>query len=588
MGEMSLKERFWCAFPFIITVAFVLTIIYLLITDFAMANAIMILFFSYSTLKSPLDPLFAQISLTRMRRNLMIDWIKHIEGFSKDIIHVILIPVYKEDNKLLYERIVRSINANTYPRENLIIIFVTEFKDRIARTILKEIKRKYVNVYEIIHPPETNIVRGKSSAMHYAGKVLGAIYWGRSLNIVKDTPKGVIEELEKLAKVIGPKIRGKTVIITDVDIDFIFPRKYFAYLTYTYLSMDPRERDLRIFQPGIVLINNLDEAIYFSQVIAVMTTYLSLAGLLTPTLINFSSYSLSLVLLDRIGYWRKDVIQEDSGLFWKAKMMFGKDFKVTPLFMPLFGDPIFGKSWKATMKSQWNQIVRWAFGVTDIKNIAVSDAPLRRKIPAILYLLFCKHLPWEAGFIGTITILYYVFYTTFFNFNSLTGFNFPILFILWIIITIYWILFTLSTLVVVYRAFALKKLALMSTKERISLVQYVQASHGSGDTVSLALAVPSSTLSSRDVNYSPALSMPLSSIVAPFYLNFLHPYLYKRSQQTMSKKNILKLIIFIALNPAAGFLSSLAAFRAGLIAAVKGRLKYVVSMKAGPRKRQTA
>jgi hypothetical protein len=83
------------------------------------------------------------------------------------------------------------------------------------------------------------------------------------------------------------------------------------------------------------------------------------------SLINFSSYSTSLQLIDEIGYWDTDVIPEDYRLFFKAFFKTKGKVEVEPIFLPVYNDAAEADGFWKTMVNQYEQIKRWAWGVSD-------------------------------------------------------------------------------------------------------------------------------------------------------------------------------------------------------------------------------
>ncbi|MGH7910564.1 MAG: hypothetical protein ACREOV_02465, partial [Candidatus Dormibacteraceae bacterium] len=108
--------------------------------------------------------------------------------------------------------------------------------------------------------------------------------------------------------------------------------------------------------------------------VRVMTAISTQSGLFNHSqprrLVLFSSYSVCLDTVRRVGYWDKDVIPEDSRFFWKSFFLFGADLKVRPCFLPLYGDSPESRDYAGTLLNQYNQTKRWAWGVTDIPYVA--------------------------------------------------------------------------------------------------------------------------------------------------------------------------------------------------------------------------
>jgi len=82
-------------------------------------------------------------------------------------------------------------------------------------------------------------------------------------------------------------------------------------------------------------------------------------------LIQMSVYSLSLKMLDKVGYWDTDVIPEDYRIFFKCFFKFKGRVEVEPIFLPTFVDAAESTTYWKTMGNQYEQMKRWAWGVSD-------------------------------------------------------------------------------------------------------------------------------------------------------------------------------------------------------------------------------
>ncbi len=66
------------------------------------------------------------------------------------------------------------------------------------------------------------------------------------------------------------------------------------------------------------------------------------------------------------GFWDPDVIPEDERLYWKATLQFGNDTKVIPLFVPVYGDAVLAETYWKSLKEQYKQLRRWAWGASEM------------------------------------------------------------------------------------------------------------------------------------------------------------------------------------------------------------------------------
>ena len=102
-------------------------------------------------------------------------------------------------------------------------------------------------------------------------------------------------------------------------------------------------------------------------------------------LVTFSSHAVSFQTLHDIGYWQKNIVSDDSRIFWNAFMAYGGDYTVTPIFYPISMDANLGSSFFQTLKNIYKQHRRWMWGAENIPYILFSfiknkDIPLRKKI----------------------------------------------------------------------------------------------------------------------------------------------------------------------------------------------------------------
>ncbi|KKQ97282.1 MAG: hypothetical protein UT23_C0014G0018 [Candidatus Woesebacteria bacterium GW2011_GWA1_39_12] len=119
-------------------------------------------------------------------------------------------------------------------------------------------------------------------------------------------------------------------------------------------------------------------------------------------LISTSNYSLSFKLLDEIDYWDPDKIPEDWGIFFKAYYKMKGGIEVDPIYLPIYADAAESTSFWKTIKNQYQQRKRWAWGVSDdpwiIKNYFLTPGvPFWEKTMRLLYVLQA-HFLWPVHF----------------------------------------------------------------------------------------------------------------------------------------------------------------------------------------------
>jgi hypothetical protein len=82
-------------------------------------------------------------------------------------------------------------------------------------------------------------------------------------------------------------------------------------------------------------------------------------------LINQQNYSLSYKLVSEVDYWDADKIPEDWGIFFKAYYKMKGKVEVEPIYLPIYADAAQGTSHIKTLKIQYEQLKRWAWGTSD-------------------------------------------------------------------------------------------------------------------------------------------------------------------------------------------------------------------------------
>lgn len=293
------------------------------------------------------------------------------------VTHCALIPTYTEPYQVL-QRTVAALAAQNYPEHLRIVAIITRASDANGIANVTRLRREFGHRFRaflhIKDPLLPGIVVGKSAAMAYGGPVLRRLCDRMDLD-------------------------PRTTLVTDLDSDFCLHPQYFAYLTAQFCSTP--DRLTSIWQPVPVFLNNLWKVPAAVRVMATAATQWQMFLHQNPhRLVMFSSYTLSMHLLSDVGYWDDDVIPEDSRFFWKAFFRYGERLAVRPAFITVSGDAPRGRDYATTHVSQYNQIKRWAWGVTDIPYVTARllrhpEIPWRLRARRYLVLVF-NHLTWST------------------------------------------------------------------------------------------------------------------------------------------------------------------------------------------------
>lgn len=320
-----------------------------------------IAFSVYWFYRSMTTALMAILGYFKLQTFQVYDWMGDVTNFPdwKRINHIIVVPTYKEPLPTL-RRTLDKLLEQTFPLENIHIIL--SFEDREGEparekglALQNEYAKRFGNLWVTYHPDFPGEVKGKSSNTS----------WG-----AKESKRLLIDEA---------KLDIDYVTITSEDADALLHPSYFACMTYHFL--DNPARYTTIWQGILMFYNNIWKVPLLVRIFSSSATIMSLAMLARrDRLINFSTYTASLKMIDQIGYWDTDVIPEDWRLFFKA--FFALDGKVTvePLFLPIMADAAEAEGTWSTYTNQYEQVKRWAWGVSDTPYI-VSRWIMAETIP---------------------------------------------------------------------------------------------------------------------------------------------------------------------------------------------------------------
>ena len=284
----------------------------------------------------------------KIRGAELVDWAtlaknEFPQRFSQ-IHHIIVIPTYKEPLTTL-QRTLTALSVQSVGAKQLHIMLSFEEREaeegkRKAELLTTEFGSSFGDLWTTFHPDILGEVKGKSS----------------------NTSWGAKEAKLNLVDKIGIPIENIT--ITSEDADAIFHPQYFAYLALEFL------RHLKpfnvIWQGSVTFYNNIWRVPAPVRILASIFSVNQMYILMRKDrLVNFSTYSTSLKHVHEIGYWDTDVVPEDYRLFFKSYFAKHGDFEVEPIFLPIYADAAESTHFWGTMKNQYEQLKRWAWGVSD-------------------------------------------------------------------------------------------------------------------------------------------------------------------------------------------------------------------------------
>jgi hypothetical protein len=322
-------------------------------------------------------------SLRRIQETESLDWwarcceMEIPEGAPgpSEIVHCALIPTYTESYDVL-RGTVAALAEQNYPERQRVVAIITRVTDtggweNVAR-LREEFGDRFLAFLHIKDPLLPGIVVGKSAAMSYGGP-----------------------ELRRACDELG--LDPSRTLVTDLDSDFRLHPQYWAYITAQFCSVP--DRLTSIWQPVPLFTNNLWKVPAAVRVMATAATQWQMFLHDNPhRLVMFSSYTMPMRLLSEVGYWDSDVIPEDSRFFWKSFFHYGERLNVRPAFLTVCGDAPRARDYASTHVSQYNQIKRWAWGITDVPYVMARffkhpEIPFWLRFRRFMN-LFLNHLNW--------------------------------------------------------------------------------------------------------------------------------------------------------------------------------------------------
>jgi hypothetical protein len=296
------------------------------------------------------------------------------------IYNAVIIATYKESLEILEPSIVALLDSR-YPLDRLMLVIAYEERGGIetknnAKYLIDKYGSRFAFAQAIEHPDGIQgEARGKGANISFAGRRLA-------------------EELDR------KKVDPTNVIITTFDSDHRAHPSYFSYLTYAY-AINPN-RTFKSFQPVPMFFNNIWDVPAPMRIIATGNSFWMIMEAMRPhRLRNFAAHAQSLQTLLDTDFWSVTSIVEDGHQFWRTYFTYDGNHEVVPLFIPVYQDAVLAKTYPQTLRVQYLQLQRWAWGVSDISYV-VSQSIKNRQIGlgkklVQLWRLFEGHFSWATA-----------------------------------------------------------------------------------------------------------------------------------------------------------------------------------------------
>ncbi len=278
---------------------------------------------------------------------------KRAEMPIEEVYHLIIMAAYNESYEVI-NATMNSLVDTTYDKERMIICLAYEQRGgaEIAKTAQK-LKVKYKDCFAdfvtVEHPDGMpNEVIGKGGNITYAGKFMSQYFKKK-------------------------KIDSSRVIVTTLDSDNKPHPMYFDYVSYEFVTY--KDRKQLSFQPVSLFLNNIWDAPAPARVIATGNSFWNLICSVRPyALRNFASHSQPLDALEDMNFWSVRTIVEDGHQYWRSYFHFNGHYSVVPIYLPIYQDAVMSETYCKTLKAQFMQLRRWAYGVSDVPYVALNLA----------------------------------------------------------------------------------------------------------------------------------------------------------------------------------------------------------------------
>ena len=329
-----------------------------------------IAFALYWVLKTAFLSYHLRYNWKRLRHHMSLDWQEMIARFNyQHLHHVVILPFYKEPASVI-EASLEALAKVKYDPKKIILVLAGEGRAGAeAVAIGEEMKARYgarfADFLYTVHPADVpGEMAGKGSNAAYAAE-------------------------EVRTKVLDPRgLKYTEVLVSIFDIDTVLYPDYFNCLVWHFMTAEFPQKTS--FQPVPIFNNNIWEAPAVSRVVAMSSTFWEMVQQERPErMATFSSHSVSFQALYEVGYWQRNMVSEDSRIFWNLLIANNGDYRVVPLSYPVSMDANAAPHLWQTIGQIYKQHRRWTYGVENLCYILYhfsqnKNIPLKQRIVVAL------------------------------------------------------------------------------------------------------------------------------------------------------------------------------------------------------------
>jgi len=277
-----------------------------------------------------------------------------------EVVHAVLVTAYNEPYEVVRTSI-QALTEATVGAEQLVVLLAYEARGGEAmRATARRLEQEYgyrFRAFEAVeHPADLpDEIPGKGANLTFAGR-----------------------RLERWVAEHG--IDPERVVVTSLDCDNRPHPDYFAAVTYQFVRATDRAR--ASFQPISLFTNNIWHAPAPMRVIAAGNSIWNLISTVRPFSVrNFASHAQPLPALIDMGFWSRRTIVEDGHQFWRSYFHFRGQYRAIAVRIPIYQDAVLTEEFLRTLKAQFSQLARWAYGASDVPYVGVRVFSRRRRVP---------------------------------------------------------------------------------------------------------------------------------------------------------------------------------------------------------------
>lgn len=307
----------------------------------------------YSAVRFSLAGVAAVWGLRLVRRWKAIDWQAEYkrrataDSLPLDAVHhVVIIPNYKEDI-LTLRKTLDSLAAQSCAAQSINIVLAMEVGEvgalQKGAMLQAEYDRRFEHFFVATHPKGlSGEMQCKSANQAWAGR------WAK---------RTMVDEM-------GYDINQ--LVITTMDSDTTWHPSYFESLRVLFAT-NPK-RYSTYWQAPIRYHGNVWAINPLMRILHAYSSAWELAYLAAPWWqgLPMSSYSMSLRLLDNVGYWDPDVIADEWHMYIKSFFQREGDVSLQPIFLPFWANATAGDGFLQAVRERYLQTLRHAWGAKEI------------------------------------------------------------------------------------------------------------------------------------------------------------------------------------------------------------------------------